>query len=62
MTTKTDNHIKLDAWLVERKRALEAFAADWRKHQDADPDGWPETMGPGEWDEQYAAYMATHDD
>ena len=62
MTTKTDTPITLAAWLVERQRALEAFAADWRKHQDAASDEWPAVMGPGEWDEQYAAFLETQDD
>ena len=62
MTTKTDTPITLAAWLVERQRVLEAFAADWRSHQAQAPEDWPEEMSAGDWDEQYAAYLETQDD
>lgn len=57
MTTKD---ITLDQFIEEEKERLEHFRKFWLKNQASasseDKGMWPDSMPPGEWDEQYRCY------
>jgi hypothetical protein len=46
----------LAEFMVELRKLVEEFEADWRDHQSKDPDNWPEQMGLADWWEQFIAF------
>jgi hypothetical protein len=45
----------IDEWGREQRKRIDDFIADWKEHQreNRDLSIWPETINPGEWDEQF---------
>lgn len=44
--------MNLDEFIAERYAHLEQFVAWWKDQQESHPEGFPEEMEPGAWDEQ----------
>lgn len=45
--------MKLDTFLKQERERLIKFEIYWRKNQQEEPECFPESMLPGDWDENY---------
>lgn len=46
----------LDEWLAEERERLMRFENMWRKENNANPEHYPLTMEPSDWDEAIATF------
>jgi hypothetical protein len=46
----------LQEWYIQEKARLEDFLEFWKKEHEKDPQNFPNTLLPGEWDEQLQIY------
>lgn len=57
---KPETKITLTAFEAEQREHIAAFVRDWRQSQDDEGEvQWPDEMAPGDWDEQFTAFMET---
>ena len=43
----------LDEFVARAKSEVDKFAEEWRKGRETDPEHWPMSLPPGDWDEQF---------
>ena len=45
-----------DEWFAEEQARLVRFNEWWKSHRESEPEHFPETLTPGDWDEQYGIW------
>lgn len=50
-----DAPLTVDAWVAKTKAEIDRFVAWWKRKAWADPDGFPDQMTPGDWDDHWNA-------
>lgn len=51
-----DENMSLAEYIAEQRKLIDSFEAHWKEKQVSEPDNYPSTMHPVDWDEQLRAY------
>ena len=55
----TSGEVSLAAFMVEMRKDLDRFEAEWRKNSAEDPEKWPKAMRTGDWYEQFLTFESS---
>jgi hypothetical protein len=50
--------MSLNDFYVETRHDLDRFLEDWKVSHEAEPDNYPIEMAPGDWHEQFLAFLS----
>ena len=56
--SESEGKILFDQYIEEVKVSIEEFRKYWEDNQKRSPEGYPDFMTPGNWDEQFISFLS----